>query len=163
MFSTGTCVNNTSVMMFKKGSFEIGATIYPVAIKVGVSNHSCTLNRQLPRFYFSSIVPCVGTPLLSPRPQYDPKFGDAFWNSSKYSMVNYLLRMMTSWALVCNVWYLPAMQQKVCLGCAHDTWARVNPGHRLILCNLLIKIGRMGKTRCSLPTGWSRPSPTRGG
>uniref|UniRef100_A0A3P9NZR7 1-acylglycerol-3-phosphate O-acyltransferase 9, like n=1 Tax=Poecilia reticulata TaxID=8081 RepID=A0A3P9NZR7_POERE len=71
-----TCVNNTSVMMFKKGSFEIGATIYPVAIK------------------------------------YDPKFGDAFWNSSKYSMVSYLLRMMTSWALVCNVWYLPAMHQQ---------------------------------------------------
>ncbi|TNN27440.1 Glycerol-3-phosphate acyltransferase 3 [Liparis tanakae] len=62
--------------MFKKGSFEIGATIYPVAIK------------------------------------YDPKFGDAFWNSSKYSMVSYLLRMMTSWALVLNVWYLPAMNQQ---------------------------------------------------
>lgn len=30
----GTCINNTSVMMFKKGSFEIGGTIYPVAIKV---------------------------------------------------------------------------------------------------------------------------------
>ncbi|XP_034026638.1 glycerol-3-phosphate acyltransferase 3-like [Thalassophryne amazonica] len=77
IFPEGTCINNTSVMMFKKGSFEIGATIYPVAIK------------------------------------YDPKFGDAFWNSSKYSMVSYLLRMMTSWALVCNVWYLPAMHQKV--------------------------------------------------
>ncbi|XP_041644002.1 glycerol-3-phosphate acyltransferase 3-like [Cheilinus undulatus] len=76
IFPEGTCVNNTSVMMFKKGSFEIGGTIYPVAIK------------------------------------YDPKFGDAFWNSSKYSMVNYLLRMMTSWALVCNVWYLPAMHQQ---------------------------------------------------
>lgn len=76
IFPEGTCVNNTSVMMFKKGSFEIGATIYPVAIK------------------------------------YDLKFGDAFWNSSKYSMVSYLLRMMTSWALVCNVWYLPAMEQQ---------------------------------------------------
>lgn len=76
IFPEGTCVNNTSVMMFKKGSFEIGATIYPVAIK------------------------------------YDLKFGDAFWNSSKYSMVSYLLRMMTSWALVCNVWYLPPMEQQ---------------------------------------------------
>uniref|UniRef100_A0AAY4D8J6 Phospholipid/glycerol acyltransferase domain-containing protein n=1 Tax=Denticeps clupeoides TaxID=299321 RepID=A0AAY4D8J6_9TELE len=73
--STGTCINNTSVMMFKKGSFEIGGTIYPVAIK------------------------------------YDPQFGDAFWNSAKYNMVSYLLRMMTSWAIVCNVWYLPAMTQ----------------------------------------------------
>ena len=33
-FPTGTCINNTSVMMFKKGSFEVTKTIYPVAIKV---------------------------------------------------------------------------------------------------------------------------------
>uniref|UniRef100_A0A8C8H8C6 Phospholipid/glycerol acyltransferase domain-containing protein n=1 Tax=Oncorhynchus tshawytscha TaxID=74940 RepID=A0A8C8H8C6_ONCTS len=76
LVSSGTCINNTSVMMFKKGSFEIGGTIYPVAIK------------------------------------YDPQFGDAFWNSAKYNMVSYLLRMMTSWAIVCNVWYLPAMTQQ---------------------------------------------------
>uniref|UniRef100_A0A3B4ZQY4 Glycerol-3-phosphate acyltransferase 3 n=1 Tax=Stegastes partitus TaxID=144197 RepID=A0A3B4ZQY4_9TELE len=73
IFPEGTCINNTSVMMFKKGSFEIGGTIYPVAIK------------------------------------YDPRFGDAFWNSSKFNMVSYLLRMMTSWAIVVNVWYLPPM------------------------------------------------------
>nr|XP_033819621.1 glycerol-3-phosphate acyltransferase 3 isoform X1 [Geotrypetes seraphini] len=76
IFPEGTCINNTSVMMFKKGSFEIGGTIYPVAIK------------------------------------YDPQFGDAFWNSSKYSMVKYLLRMMTSWAIVCNVWYMPPMTRE---------------------------------------------------
>lgn len=35
--SAGTCINNTSVMMFKKGSFEIGCTVYPVAIKVRTS------------------------------------------------------------------------------------------------------------------------------
>ncbi|XP_056346802.1 glycerol-3-phosphate acyltransferase 3 isoform X1 [Oenanthe melanoleuca] len=76
IFPEGTCINNTSVMMFKKGSFEIGGTIYPVAIK------------------------------------YDPQFGDAFWNSSKYNIVSYLLRIMTSWAIVCNVWYLPPMVRK---------------------------------------------------
>ena len=32
--SAGTCINNTSVFMFKKGCFELGATIYPVVIKV---------------------------------------------------------------------------------------------------------------------------------
>ncbi|XP_075461811.1 glycerol-3-phosphate acyltransferase 3 isoform X1 [Ascaphus truei] len=77
IFPEGTCINNTSVMMFKKGSFEMGGTIYPVAIK------------------------------------YDPQFGDAFWNSSKNNMVSYLLRMMTSWALKCNVWYLPPMTRQV--------------------------------------------------
>lgn len=37
--SPGTCINNTSVMMFKKGSFEIGATVYPVAIKVRLMSY----------------------------------------------------------------------------------------------------------------------------
>ncbi|KAI5094766.1 glycerol-3-phosphate acyltransferase 4 [Silurus meridionalis] len=76
IFPEGTCINNTSVMMFKKGSFEIASTIYPVAIK------------------------------------YDPRFGDAFWNSSKFGMVNYLLHMMSSWAIVCSVWYLPPMKRQ---------------------------------------------------
>ncbi|XP_066152685.1 glycerol-3-phosphate acyltransferase 3-like [Euwallacea fornicatus] len=76
IFPEGTCINNTSVMQFKKGSFEVGCPIYPVAIK------------------------------------YDPRFGDAFWNSSKYSMLQYLFMMITSWAIVCDVWYLPPVQQK---------------------------------------------------
>lgn len=55
-------------------------------------------------------------------------------------MVNYLLRMMTSWALVCNVWYLPAMHQKVCLDRARDVRARVYPERRLILSDVLVKM-----------------------
>ncbi|KAJ7411377.1 Glycerol-3-phosphate acyltransferase 3 [Willisornis vidua] len=73
IFPEGTCINNTSVMMFKKGSFEVGGTIHPVAIK------------------------------------YDPRFGDAFWNSTKYSVMTYGFNVLTSWAIVCNVWYLPPM------------------------------------------------------
>ena len=38
-FLLGTCINNTSVMMFKKGSFEIGGEIYPVAIKASVKKN----------------------------------------------------------------------------------------------------------------------------
>lgn len=76
IFPEGTCINNTSVMMFKKGSFQVDATVYPVAIK------------------------------------YDPQFGDAFYNSSKYGMIRYLLRMMSSWAIVCSVWYLPPMTKE---------------------------------------------------
>lgn len=44
--------------------------------------------------------------------KYDPKFGDAFWNSSRYSMMQYLYMMMTSWAIVCDVWYLPPMYKE---------------------------------------------------
>uniref|UniRef100_A0A8C1GRI6 Glycerol-3-phosphate acyltransferase 4 n=1 Tax=Cyprinus carpio TaxID=7962 RepID=A0A8C1GRI6_CYPCA len=86
IFPEGTCINNTSVMMFKKGSFEIGCTVYPVAIK------------------------------------YDPRFGDAFWNSSKFGMVNYLLHMMSSWAIVCSVWYLPPMSRMVSGEALNETY-----------------------------------------
>lgn len=52
---------------------------------------------------------------------------------------------MTSWALVCNVWYLPAMHQKVCLDCALDVRARLHPEHRLILSDVLVKMAGGGK------------------
>ena len=77
IFPEGTCINNSAVMQFKKGSFEVDTVFYPVAIK------------------------------------YDPKFGDAFWDSSKYSYLQYLFNMMTSWAIVVDVWYLPPMQRNV--------------------------------------------------
>ncbi|KAK6060467.1 hypothetical protein COOONC_01876 [Cooperia oncophora] len=76
LFPEGTCINNTSVMMFKKGSFEIGSTIYPIAMK------------------------------------YDSRLTDAFWNSSEQSYGEYLWRMMTSWAIICDVWYLPPMTKQ---------------------------------------------------
>jgi glycerol-3-phosphate O-acyltransferase 3/4 len=57
IFPEGTCINNSAVMQFKKGSFEVDSVIYPVAIK------------------------------------YDPRFGDAFWNSSKHGMLHYVYRM----------------------------------------------------------------------
>ncbi|CRK92398.1 CLUMA_CG005966, isoform A [Clunio marinus] len=44
--------------------------------------------------------------------RYDARFGDAFWNSSRYSMMQYLYMMMTSWAIVCDVWYLPPMYRE---------------------------------------------------
>ncbi len=76
IFPEGTCINNTSVMMFKKGCFEIDTVIYPIAIK------------------------------------YDSRFGDAFWNSGKHSMLQYLILMMTSWAIVVDVYYLPPMKRE---------------------------------------------------
>jgi glycerol-3-phosphate O-acyltransferase 3/4 len=76
IFPEGTCINNSAVMMFKKGSFEVASTVYPVALK------------------------------------YDPIFGDPFWNSSRYGFFGYVLRMMTSWAIVGDIWYLPPMTRR---------------------------------------------------
>lgn len=44
--------------------------------------------------------------------KYDQRFGDPFWNSSKHGYMYYLMLMMTSWAIVCDVWYLPPMNKK---------------------------------------------------
>jgi glycerol-3-phosphate O-acyltransferase 3/4 len=45
--------------------------------------------------------------------QYDLRFGDAFWDSSKHGMVAHLLNIMTSWALVADIWYLTPMKRMV--------------------------------------------------
>nr|XP_053645535.1 glycerol-3-phosphate acyltransferase 3-like isoform X2 [Cherax quadricarinatus] len=71
IYPEGVCVNNTTVVQFKKGAFEIGCVIHPIAIR------------------------------------FDARFGDPFWWQDKF--FHYVLYMMTSWAIVCNVWYLPPM------------------------------------------------------
>uniref|UniRef100_A0A915ENF8 Phospholipid/glycerol acyltransferase domain-containing protein n=1 Tax=Ditylenchus dipsaci TaxID=166011 RepID=A0A915ENF8_9BILA len=76
IFPEGTCINNTGVMLFKKGSFEVSTTIYPIAIK------------------------------------YDNRLGDPFWNSHKQGYMTYLLSMMTAWALMCDVHYLPPVYRE---------------------------------------------------
>jgi 1-acyl-sn-glycerol-3-phosphate acyltransferase len=45
--------------------------------------------------------------------KYNKIFVDAFWNSKKQSFTMHLIRLMTSWAVVCDVWYLePQTLQK---------------------------------------------------
>jgi len=70
IFPEGTCVNNRYCVMFKKGAFDLGATIYPIAIK------------------------------------YNKDFCNPFWNSRKESFWRHLFNLMTSWAVVCDVYYL---------------------------------------------------------
>lgn len=57
IFPEGTCINNTSVMQFKKGSFEVGGVIYPVAIKVILINNAIF-------FFFSIISYCISLSIL---------------------------------------------------------------------------------------------------
>eukprot|EP00742_Colponemidia_sp_Colp-10_P008116 GILJ01008760.1.p1 GENE.GILJ01008760.1~~GILJ01008760.1.p1 ORF type:complete len:568 (-),score=77.82 GILJ01008760.1:168-1871(-) len=76
IFPEGTCVNNEYCVLFRKGAFEMGAEVCPIAIK------------------------------------YNKIFVDAFWNSRKQSFAQHLLRLMTCWALVCDVWYLEPQRPK---------------------------------------------------
>ncbi len=70
IFPEGTCVNNEHVVMFKRGAFDLGAVVCPVAIK------------------------------------YNKIFVDAFWNSKRQSFSQHLGKIMRSWALVADVWFL---------------------------------------------------------
>ncbi|KAK3882289.1 hypothetical protein Pcinc_013319 [Petrolisthes cinctipes] len=74
LFPEGVCVNNTSVLQFKKGVFEFATTVHPIAVR------------------------------------YDGRFANAFWGQESIS--KYCLNLLTSWALVCDIWYLPPMTRR---------------------------------------------------
>lgn len=70
VFPEGTCTHSQYCVMFKKGSFELGVTVYPIALK------------------------------------YRHHYGDPFWNSQRVSFARHLVDIMTSWSVVCDVYYL---------------------------------------------------------
>lgn len=70
VFPEGTCTNAEYCVMFKKGSFELDGSVYPIAMK------------------------------------YHRRFGDPFWNSQTTSFPRHLFDLMTSWAVVCDVYYM---------------------------------------------------------
>ncbi|KAF2361409.1 Phospholipid/glycerol acyltransferase, partial [Trinorchestia longiramus] len=74
IFPEGVCVNNTAVLEFRKGAFEVDCDIFPIAVK------------------------------------FDPVYGDAFWFEGGF--FSYCLSMMTSWAIVCDIHYLPPMRKQ---------------------------------------------------
>lgn len=76
IFPEGTCVNNEYCVMFKRGAFDLGATVHPVAIK------------------------------------YNKIFVDAFWNSKRQSFTQHLFTLMSSWAVVCDVYFLPPQKRQ---------------------------------------------------
>lgn len=84
-------------MQFKKGSFEVGGEL--------ICNFLVCYFSYLQVFLFDFHTGVIYPVAI----KYDPRFGDAFWNSSRFSMMQYLYMMMTSWAIVCDVWYLPPM------------------------------------------------------
>ncbi|KAJ3428513.1 acyltransferase-like [Anaeramoeba flamelloides] len=70
IFPEGTCINNEYCVMFKKGAFETGAKIIPVAIK------------------------------------YNKIFVDGFWNSKKNLFLTYLIKLMCSWSLIVDIYFM---------------------------------------------------------
>ncbi|XP_020797986.1 glycerol-3-phosphate acyltransferase 3 [Drosophila serrata] len=75
LFPEGTCINNTAVMQFRKGSFAVSDVVYPLAIS------------------------------------YDRRFSEAFWNSSRHSMLRYMFMLVSSWCIACDVWYMAPVRR----------------------------------------------------
>jgi len=76
IFPEGTCVNNKYCVMFKRGAFDLGVDVVPVAIK------------------------------------YNNIFVDAFWNSRRQSFSRHLCKLMSSWAVVADVWYMEPQRKR---------------------------------------------------
>ena len=76
IFPEGTCVNNKYCVMFKRGAFDLGVDVVPVAIK------------------------------------YNNIFVDAFWNSRRQSFSRHLCTLMSSWAVVADVWYMEPQRKR---------------------------------------------------
>ncbi|GJQ13374.1 hypothetical protein GpartN1_g5165.t1 [Galdieria partita] len=75
VFPEGTCVNNEYCIMFKKGSFELGAQVVPIAMK------------------------------------YNKRYANPYWDSSQCGFLRHLWDLMTSWAVVVDVYYLEPMKR----------------------------------------------------
>ncbi|EME26369.1 Glycerol-3-phosphate acyltransferase 4 [Galdieria sulphuraria] len=76
VFPEGTCVNNEYCIMFKKGSFELGAQVVPIAIK------------------------------------YNKRYANPYWDSSQCGFLRHVWDLMTSWAVVVDVYYLEPMKRE---------------------------------------------------
>jgi|MDSW01.3.fsa_nt_gb glycerol-3-phosphate O-acyltransferase 3/4 len=76
IFPEGTCVNNEYCVMFKRGAFDLGCKVCPIAIK------------------------------------YNKIFAETFWHSRRQSFTQHLMSLMTSWAVVADVWYLEPQEQR---------------------------------------------------
>lgn len=44
--------------------------------------------------------------------KYNKIFVDAFWNSKRQTFTQYMLRLMSSWAVVCDVWFLEPQNKR---------------------------------------------------
>jgi len=85
IFPEGTCVNNEYCVMFKKGAFDLGATVCPIAIKYNKSFVDAFWNSKRQSFTVYMVSPSL---LLS---------------EMRGSLQ---LKLLTSWALVCDIYFL---------------------------------------------------------
>jgi glycerol-3-phosphate O-acyltransferase 3/4 len=125
VFPEGTCVNNRYVILFKKGAFELGCAVAPVAIRYGAL---C---------FGGGFVGGDGTDAA--RARAEKMFVDPFWSSRDQSFAMHLVELMcvcfcrrpsaarlphscrqrrrTSWCLIADVYFLEPTVRRDGGGC----------------------------------------------
>jgi len=83
-------------------------TRYPILV---FPEGTCISNKAVMLFNKGSFeVP--GVTIYPAAIKYDPRFADPFWNSSHFSLHHFVLRLATSWGLVCDIHYLEPQKKR---------------------------------------------------
>jgi glycerol-3-phosphate O-acyltransferase 3/4 len=121
IFPEGTCVNNEYVVQFKRGVAIFLSYFHAVP--------SCSLEARIRMSYvrfitFISFISsryvvqfkrgafAMGATICPIAIKYNKIFVDGYWNSRAIGFGGHLMRLMRSWAVVCDVWYLPPMRMR---------------------------------------------------
>jgi len=62
---------------------------------------------QFKKFVFE-----LGVPIQPIAIKYSKSFVDAYWNSKEQSFGGHLARLMCSWAVVCDIWYMEGVEAR---------------------------------------------------
>ena len=108
IFPEGTCVNNEYIVQFKKGAFElVRSRGNRVSLPPPMKPVSPRLLLHILLLFLVAISLCSqGITVIPIAIKYNNISVDAYWHSRKQSFTQHLFSLMTSWAVVCDVWYM---------------------------------------------------------
>jgi hypothetical protein len=99
----------TLLRVHVQGAFELDCTVCPIAIKYNKIFVDAFWNSKKYEFLLLPFVLCFlllwNVPCNSLSKRYVAHI-EQFWMCDRQSFTMHLMRLMTSWAVVCDVWYL---------------------------------------------------------
>ena len=91
--------------MFKRGAFDLHAKVYPIAMKYKLVKFAfCNSYYQLIKLVILILTLSISNLIITNNISKD--FCDPFWNSQTQSFYRHLFKLMTCWAVVCDVYFL---------------------------------------------------------
>lgn len=96
IFPEGYCTNNQKVLQFRRAVFEMDVVIHPIAIRYLLLLYLIYFYV----FYFFNVYKLF---------RQHAQFGDSYWSENLF--VFYLRRILSSWAIVYDIIYLPPQKR----------------------------------------------------